>query len=29
MQDSGVLVILFKVDKNSKAIIGHIKLETR
>ncbi len=29
MQDSWVLVILFKVDKNSKAIIGHIKLETR
>ncbi len=29
MQDSWVLVILFKVDKHSKALIWHIKLETR
>jgi len=27
--NSGVLVISFKVDKKTKAILGHIKLETR
>jgi len=29
MMNSGVLVLMYKVDKKSKAIIGHIKLETR
>lgn len=29
MMNSGVLVILFKVDKRTKAILGHIKIETR
>lgn len=29
MMNSGVLVILLKVDKKTKAIIGHIKLESR
>ena len=29
MMNSGVLVLLFKIDKKTKAIIGHIKLETR
>ncbi len=29
MMNSWVLVINYKVDKNSKAILGHIKLETR
>ena len=29
MMNSWVLVVLFKVDKKSKAILGHIKLETR
>ncbi|PZM83853.1 ribonuclease J [Candidatus Gracilibacteria bacterium] len=29
MMNSGVLVLLFKVDKKTKAIMGHIKLESR
>ena len=29
MMNSGVLVVQFKVDKKSKAILGHVKLETR
>jgi len=29
MMNSGVLVLMYKVDKKSKAIIWHIKLETR
>ncbi|MDD2907849.1 MAG: ribonuclease J [Candidatus Gracilibacteria bacterium] len=29
MMNSGVLVIMFKVDKKTKAILGHIKLESR
>ncbi|MFK7780614.1 MAG: ribonuclease J [Candidatus Gracilibacteria bacterium] len=29
MMNSGVLVVAFKVDKKTKAILGHIKLETR
>ncbi|QFR38664.1 ribonuclease J [Candidatus Gracilibacteria bacterium 28_42_T64] len=29
MKDSGVLVVLYKVDKKTKALLGHIKLETR
>lgn len=29
MMNSWVLVLMYKVDKNSKAILGHIKLETR
>ncbi|MDD3646678.1 MAG: ribonuclease J [Candidatus Gracilibacteria bacterium] len=29
MMNSGVLVINYKVDKKTKAILGHIKLETR
>jgi len=29
MMNSGVLVLNFKVDKKTKAILGHIKLETR
>ncbi len=29
MMNSGVLVIAFKVDKKTKTILGHIKLETR
>lgn len=29
MMNSGVLVLQYKVDKKTKAILGHIKLETR
>jgi mRNA degradation ribonuclease J1/J2 len=29
MMNSGVMVVHYKVDKKSKAILGHIKLETR
>ncbi|MDD3145538.1 MAG: ribonuclease J, partial [Candidatus Gracilibacteria bacterium] len=29
MMNSGVLVIMFKTDKKTKAILGHIKLESR
>lgn len=29
MMNSGVLVLLYNVDRKSKAILGHIKLETR
>lgn len=29
MMNSGVLVLMYKVDAKSKAILGHIKLETR
>ncbi len=29
MMNSWVLVVMFKVDKKTKAILGHIKLETR
>ncbi len=29
MMNSGVLVVLFKIDKKTKAIFGHIKLESR
>ena len=29
MMDAGVVVIGYKVDKKTKAIMGHIKLETR
>ncbi len=29
MMNSGVMVLQYKVDKKSKAIIGHVKLETR
>lgn len=29
MMNSGVMVLHYKVDKKSKAILGHIKLETR
>ncbi|MGB2110440.1 MAG: hypothetical protein ACPHY8_00425 [Patescibacteria group bacterium] len=29
MMNSGTLVIVYKVDKKTKAILGHIKLETR
>ncbi len=29
MMNSGVLVLLLRVDKKTKAILGHIKLETR
>ncbi|MCD5385221.1 ribonuclease J [Candidatus Gracilibacteria bacterium] len=29
MMNAGVLVVAFKVDKRTKAILGHIKLETR
>ena len=29
MMDGGVLVLSYKVDKKSKALLGHIKLETR
>ncbi|MDD3793182.1 MAG: ribonuclease J [Candidatus Gracilibacteria bacterium] len=29
MMNSGVLVIMYKVDKKTKAILGHIKLESR
>jgi mRNA degradation ribonuclease J1/J2 len=29
MMHSGVLVLNYKVDKKSRAILGHIKLETR
>jgi ribonuclease J len=29
MKESGVLVLMFKADKKTRALIGHIKLETR
>ena len=29
MMNSGTLVIVYKIDKKTKAILGHIKLETR
>ena len=29
MMDAGVLVVAYKVDKKTKSIIGHIKVETR
>lgn len=29
MKEAGVLVVMLKVDKKTKALIGHIKLETR
>ncbi|NVP17774.1 ribonuclease J [Candidatus Gracilibacteria bacterium] len=29
MMNSGVLVIMYKVDKKTKAVLGHIKLESR
>lgn len=29
MMNSGTLVVVYKVDKKTKAILGHIKLETR
>ena len=29
MMDSGTLVVVFRVDKKTKAILGHIKVETR
>jgi|TARA_Y100001960_G_C14716609_1_gene849962 ribonuclease J len=29
MKNAGVLVLVYKVDKKTKAVMGHIKLETR
>ena len=29
MMNAGVLVIMFKIDKKTKAILGHIKIESR
>jgi ribonuclease J len=29
MMNAGVLVVVFKIDKKTKAVLGHIKLETR